>query len=94
MGAVQHVLVMSSDDIFASLLERELGKGFELHAAASGAAASMLLDAYTYSCVVVDGSVSEVDLQRLNVPVVDIESDRPGVDLIRRVAERVREAIR
>jgi hypothetical protein len=40
--------------MFASLLERQLGDVYEVHAAATEAAAFALLDAYSYSCVVVD----------------------------------------
>ena len=40
--------------MFASLLERQLADVYEVHAAATETAAFALLDAYAYSCVVVD----------------------------------------
>src|SRR5450759_4491208 len=54
MGVQRNILIVSSDYTFASLVERELGPDFEIHAAATDIAAYALMDAYTYECVVID----------------------------------------
>lgn len=87
MGASQHVLIVSSDDTFASELERELGASFVVHAAATDTAAFVLLDAYSYACVVADVSaqslagsatISSLHLNALTVPIVTARE--PGPD--------------
>jgi DNA-binding response OmpR family regulator len=78
MGA-RKILIVSSDYSFASVLERELGADFEIHSAATDIAAFALLDAYSYSCVVIDltarsvagsATVSGLRLSALTIPVV------------------------
>ncbi len=92
MGVGRHILVVSSDNTFASLLERELGGDFEIHPAVSNVAANALLDAYSYSCVVADGTVANLRLNELTVPVITLPPERIDVDSIRQVADRVRQA--
>lgn len=86
-------MVVSSDATFASVLERELGKDFEIHAAATTVAASVLLDSYTYSCVVVDGTVPDLPIDKLTVPVVVAEPEGITVDSIRVIVEKVRRIV-
>jgi ActR/RegA family two-component response regulator len=79
MGEKKSVLIVSSDSIFASLLGRALGDGFDVHSAASDEAAFALLDSYSYACVVADltaqsvagrATVSRFRLNSLTIPVV------------------------
>jgi DNA-binding response OmpR family regulator len=79
MGVRRHVLIVSSDYTFASVLERELGSEFDVHSASSDLAAFALLDSYTYVCVVVDlsarsvagsATVSSLRLNALTIPIV------------------------
>jgi hypothetical protein len=69
---VRKVLIVSSDKMFASLVERQLGESLEVHAAATDAAAFALLDAYTYACVVVDlcSHPLAISVNAVTVPVV------------------------
>jgi ActR/RegA family two-component response regulator len=79
MGVRKHVLIVSSDYTFASVLERHLGTDFDVHAAVSDVAAFALLDSYVYVCVVVDlsarsvagrATVSSLRLNALTIPIV------------------------
>ena len=79
MGVPGTILIVSSDSTFASLLERELGTDFDIHAAATDIAAYALLDAYSYACAVIDlsarsvagsATVSGLRLGALTIPVV------------------------
>jgi ActR/RegA family two-component response regulator len=79
MGVRKHVLIVSSDHTFASVLERHLGTDFDVHAAVSDVAAFALLDSYAYVCVVVDlsarsvagsATVSTLRLNALTIPIV------------------------
>jgi hypothetical protein len=78
-GVQRKILIVSSDYTFASLVERELGPDFEIHAAATDIAAYALMDAYTYECVVIDlsarsvagsATVSGLRISALTIPVV------------------------
>ena len=53
-GLNHRVLFVSSDHVAASVLERQLGAGYEVHSAATDESAFALLDIYRYDCVVVD----------------------------------------
>ena len=75
----RNVLIVSSDYTFASLLERELGPDFDVHSAATDIAALALMDAYSYTCVVIDlsarsvagsATVSGLRLNALTIPIV------------------------
>jgi DNA-binding response OmpR family regulator len=79
MGVQKNILIVSSDYSFASLVERELGPDFEIHAAATDIAAYALMDAYAYACVVIDlsarsvagsATVSGLRISALTIPVV------------------------
>ena len=79
MGVRRNVLIVSSDYTFASLLERELGPDFDIHAAATDVAAFALMDAYAYACIIIDlsarslagsATVSVVQPDALTMPVV------------------------
>jgi hypothetical protein len=75
----KNILIVSSDDTLASVLEHRLGNDFDVHAAVSDVAAFALLDSYVYVCVVVDLSarsvagsetVSGLRLNALTIPLV------------------------
>ncbi len=51
---MRKLLIISSDRVFASLVDRQLGEAFEVHAAATEPAAFALLEAYAYAGVVID----------------------------------------
>lgn len=77
----RRILFVSSDSVAASFLERQLGSGFEVHAAATDEAAFALLEAYRYDCVIVDlcarstagpAIASTIHLNALTAPVVAI----------------------
>jgi len=79
MGVQKNILIVSSDPTFASLVERELGPDFEIHAAATDIAAYALMDAYNYECLVIDlsarsiagsATVSGLRISSLTIPVV------------------------
>jgi hypothetical protein len=104
---VRKVLIISSDKMFASLVERQLGDAFEVHAAATDAAAFALLDAYSYACVVVDlcSHPLAISVKAVTVPVVALipaAGDVPlppnavacanDEDYLRRIAESVKAA--
>jgi ActR/RegA family two-component response regulator len=85
MGVRKHVLIVSSDYTFASVLERHLGTDFDVHAAVSDVAAFALLDSYVYVCVVVDlsarsvagrATVSSLRLNALTIPIVALVPTR------------------
>lgn len=69
---VPKLLIVSSDKVFASLLERQLGDAFEVHAASTDQAAFALLDAYSYACVVIDlcSHPPVISVHAVTVPVV------------------------
>ncbi len=71
-GWVPKLLIVSSDKVFASLLERRIGDTFEVHAAATGEAAFALLDAYSYACVVIDlcSHPPVISVHAVTIPVV------------------------
>lgn len=87
----KHVLIVSSDYTFASLLEQALGPDFDVHSAATDIAAFALMDAYSYDCIVVDlsarssagsATVSGMRLNALTIPVLALvppgaENDLP-----------------
>ncbi len=75
------MLFVSSDHVAASVLERQLGSGYEVHSAATDDAAFALLDIYRYDCVVVDlcprsnagaQAFSSIHLNALTTPVIAI----------------------
>ena len=77
----RRILFVSSDEVAASLLERQLVPEFEVHSAATDEAAFALLDAYVYACVVVDlcarstagaGAASTIHLNAVTTPVIAI----------------------
>ena len=79
MGVRQNVLIVSSDNTFASFLEQELGPDFDVHSAATDIAAFALMDAYTYDCIIVDlsarssagsATVSGLQLNALTIPIL------------------------
>jgi len=85
------ILFVSSDRSAASVLEQHLSPEFEVHAAATHAAASALMDAYPYHCVVVDlraSGTTGIDLEAAAKTVITIAGDDDSLELI---AARVRE---
>ncbi len=78
---IEKILFISSDAVAASLLERQLGGSFDVHSAATDAAAFALLDAYLYCCVIVDlcarslagpETASTIRLNAITAPVIAI----------------------
>jgi ActR/RegA family two-component response regulator len=66
IGLRPNVLIVSSDPTFASVLERQLGADFDVHAAATDDAAFVFLDSRSCACVVIDLCAQPASTLRLN----------------------------
>jgi hypothetical protein len=74
IGLRPNVLIVSSDQSFASVLERHLAADFEIDAAPTDEAAFALLDRKRFKCVVIDlcaqSGASTIRLNALTIPTV------------------------
>ena len=89
------VLVVSSDRALASELELALGPSFEVHSAVSQDAATALLDAHRYDCVVSDvRPVSTSGHVRADVVLSSEHSERGDDALVVTHREQLAKAVR